>query len=155
MTILETRTSVDPLNFPVDGGLAVREPPRRSTWSRVGDATSTVGWALVGLAAFAFLWQFGASQVKDLPTPADTLTRLSTLVGDAFANNGPNDQGVGLLLKASLLRVFTGFAIAAAVGIPLGLAMGSSPRVWKAMNPLSQMLRPVSPLAFHWRGIRF
>jgi nitrate/nitrite transport system permease protein len=122
---------------------------KRSLVARLGGTASAIGWALVGLAVFAALWQFGASHVKDLPTPGATFSRLRVLLSHAFRNKGPNDKGVGLLLKASLIRVFTGFAIAAIVGIPLGLAMGSSQRIWKAMNPLSQLLRPVSPLAWY------
>jgi nitrate/nitrite transport system permease protein len=122
---------------------------KRPLVARLGGTASTIGWALVGLAVFAALWQFGASHVKDLPTPGATFSRLRVLLSHAFLNKGPNDKGVGLLLKASLIRVFTGFAIAAIVGIPLGLAMGSSQRIWKAMNPLSQLLRPVSPLAWY------
>jgi nitrate/nitrite transport system permease protein len=34
------------------------------------------------------------------------------------------------------------------IGTPLGLAMGSSKRIWKAANPVIQVLRPVSPLAW-------
>jgi nitrate/nitrite transport system permease protein len=110
---------------------------------------ATLGWALVGLAVFVALWQFGASRVENLPAPGETFSRLRHLIANAFPDNGPGDQGIGLLLKASLTRVFTGFGIAAIVGIPLGLAMGSSVRAWKAINPLAQVLRPVSPLAWY------
>jgi nitrate/nitrite transport system permease protein len=116
---------------------------------RLTGMLSTVGWALVGFAVFVAVWHLGATHVKDLPLPSQTLTRLRTLLSHAFTNKGPNDKGVGLLLQASLTRVFSGFLIAAIVGIPLGLAMGSSPHVWKALNPLSQLLRPVSPLAWY------
>jgi NitT/TauT family transport system permease protein len=49
---------------------------------------------------------------------------------------------------ASLFRVTWGYLLAAAVGIPLGLAMGWYSRTFTALNPLMQALRPISPLAW-------
>ncbi len=43
-------------------------------------------------------------------------------------------------MLGSLQRVLTGFGIAALIGVPLGSAMGASPRVWKATNPVIQLL---------------
>lgn len=57
----------------------------------------------------------------------------------------------GLLLKyvvASLFRVTWGFLLAAVTGIPLGLAIGWFRRAEIAFNPLIQVLRPISPLAW-------
>lgn len=57
----------------------------------------------------------------------------------------------GLLLKyivASLFRVTWGFAMAAMLAIPLGLALGSHRRAEMAMNPIIQIFRPISPLAW-------
>ncbi len=57
----------------------------------------------------------------------------------------------GLLLKyivASLFRVTWGFATAAILAIPLGLAIGWYRRSEMALNPLIQIFRPISPLAW-------
>ena len=57
----------------------------------------------------------------------------------------------GLLLKyvvASLFRVTIGFALALAVGIPVGLLLGWFERAHIAFNPLIQALRPISPIAW-------
>jgi NitT/TauT family transport system permease protein len=57
----------------------------------------------------------------------------------------------GLLLKyivASLFRVTWGFASAALLAIPLGLAIGWHKRSEMALNPLIQIFRPISPLAW-------
>ena len=48
----------------------------------------------------------------------------------------------------SLYRVVVGFAIGGALALPLGLAMGASPRVYAWMNPLVQLLRPIPPIAY-------
>ncbi len=57
----------------------------------------------------------------------------------------------GLLLKyivASLFRVTWGFLSAVILGIPLGLFLGWHRRAGMAFNPLIQVLRPISPLAW-------
>ena len=48
----------------------------------------------------------------------------------------------------SLLRVGFGYLAAVVLGIPFGLLLGSSARLARATNPLIQMLRPISPLAW-------
>jgi NitT/TauT family transport system permease protein len=48
----------------------------------------------------------------------------------------------------SLRRVAIGYAIAVAIGVPLGLWMGLSSIVFAAANPLVQVLRPISPIAW-------
>jgi nitrate/nitrite transport system permease protein len=51
-------------------------------------------------------------------------------------------------IGTSLLTVFTGFLIASLVAVPLGVLCGTSPLVYAALNPLIQLFRPVSPLAW-------
>src|SRR6202012_5835688 len=86
-------------------------------------------------------WQSGASrQVSHLlPTPLATLRGIFDLIQH------------GLLLKyvvASLFRVTWGFALAVLLAIPLGLLIGWYSRAEMAFNPLLQILRPISPLAW-------
>ena len=57
----------------------------------------------------------------------------------------------GLLLKyvvASLFRVTWGYLAAVVLAIPFGLLLGSYRRWGMAFNPLIQILRPISPLAW-------
>jgi NitT/TauT family transport system permease protein len=57
----------------------------------------------------------------------------------------------GLLIKyvvASVFRVTWGFLLAAVTAIPLGLTIGWYRRGELAINPLAQILRPISPLAW-------
>jgi len=49
---------------------------------------------------------------------------------------------------ASVFRVTWGFLLAAALAIPLGLLMGWYGRLYRALNPLVQVLRPISPIAW-------
>lgn len=48
----------------------------------------------------------------------------------------------------SLYTVLTGFAIASMVAIPLGIVCGLSPSTYQAVNPLIQIFKPISPLAW-------
>jgi NitT/TauT family transport system permease protein len=48
----------------------------------------------------------------------------------------------------SLFRVGVGFVWASALGVPLGLTLGVYPAVEAAVNPVLQILRPISPLAW-------
>ena len=57
----------------------------------------------------------------------------------------------GLLLKyivASLFRVSWGFMLAVLVGVPLGLVLGWFRAAFQALNPMIQILRPISPIAW-------
>ncbi|MDB6019471.1 MAG: NitT/TauT family transport system permease protein [Pedosphaera sp.] len=57
----------------------------------------------------------------------------------------------GLLLKyvvASLYRVTWGFTLAVLVGVPFGLFLGWYGWAFQAFNPMIQMLRPISPIAW-------
>jgi nitrate/nitrite transport system permease protein len=111
-------------------------------------AVRSAGWAAVGGFVFLALWQLVAIRSPDLPAPAEAASALLGLLAHPFADHGPNDKGIALQLAVSLRRVFTGFAAAALVGVPAGLLIGASPRAWRAVNPLVQVLRPVSPLAW-------
>jgi NitT/TauT family transport system permease protein len=51
-------------------------------------------------------------------------------------------------IGSSLFRVGAGFALAGAVGVPLGLLMGWVAGAFVAFNPLIQILRPISPIAW-------
>lgn len=57
----------------------------------------------------------------------------------------------GLLAKyivASLFRVTWGFTLAVSVGVPFGLVLGWYARAFDAFNPVIQILRPISPIAW-------
>jgi nitrate/nitrite transport system permease protein len=51
-------------------------------------------------------------------------------------------------ILTSLKTVFTGFLMAAAIAIPIGIVIGLSESVYKAINPIIQLFKPVSPLAW-------
>ncbi len=51
-------------------------------------------------------------------------------------------------IATSLKTVFAGFLLASLVAVPLGILCGLSPGFYAAVNPLIQIFKPVSPLAW-------
>jgi NitT/TauT family transport system permease protein len=73
------------------------------------------------------------------PTPWAVVTATLELLKD-----GTLWQHIG----ASLMRVSAGFGLAVCVGVPLGLWMGWVASAYRTLNPLFQILRPISPIAW-------
>lgn len=97
------------------------------------------------------VWQLAASSgwISDIaPTPAGTLRRGAEILSDPFYRDGPASVGIFWHLLASLRRVLLGFLIAALIALPTGFILGRSTTLRWAVDPLVQVLRPVSPLAW-------
>ena len=103
---------------------------------------------VLGLALLVLLWQILAGANSSFPTPAVTLAEAIRMFSDPFYRNGPNDQGIGWNIAASLKRVALGFGLAALVGIPLGFMIGRFAFLAGMCNPIISLLKPVSPLAW-------
>ncbi len=73
------------------------------------------------------------------PTPWQVVTGAAELVED-----GTLWEHIG----ASLTRVGIGFGLALLVAVPLGLWMGWVGGAYRTFNPIFQMLRPISPIAW-------
>lgn len=102
----------------------------------------------LGLVLFVLAWQGIATAIPALPTPAVTWKAAVALFADPFYRNGPNDQGVGWNVLASLARVGAGFGMAAVIGIPAGFLIGRFAFLNAMASPIISLLRPVSPLAW-------
>ena len=133
----------------------IPEPPAKRTArsSRVVAFAQSTGWASVGVAVVVALWALVARSSPDLPTPSEGFAALRKLLRYPFYDLGPNDKGIGIQLGVSLVKVFKGFAMATVVGVPLGFLIGGSKKAWAAANPVIQVLRPVSPLAWFPIGL--
>jgi nitrate/nitrite transport system permease protein len=92
--------------------------------------------------------QQGPSAKSGFPTLAQMGATFVNQLSRPFYDNGPNDKGIGIQLGHSLLRVATGFGLAALLAIPLGFLIGMSPLVYRALDPVIQVLKPISPLAW-------
>jgi NitT/TauT family transport system permease protein len=89
------------------------------------------------------------AQSAIFPTPMQVIDGTRELIAD------------GTLLEhieASLMRVGAGFGLAIALAVPLGLWMGRVDLAYRTLNPIFQILRPISPiawipLAILWLGV--
>ncbi|MCC3532773.1 MAG: nitrate ABC transporter permease [Microcoleus sp. PH2017_25_DOB_D_A] len=103
----------------------------------------------VGFLGILGLWWIVASFKSDLiPTPYQALIANLDYILHPFYQRGPGDLGIGWLLLASLRRVLLGFLLGAVVAIPVGFLIGMSKPAMMALNPLIQIFKPVSPLAW-------
>jgi nitrate/nitrite transport system permease protein len=101
----------------------------------------------LGIAVFVMAWAF-VSRFGRIPDPAAVLREALVIFADPFYRNGPNDQGIGWNVLASLGRVGMGFGLAALVGIPLGFLIGRFRFLSDMAAPIIALLKPVSPLAW-------
>ena len=102
----------------------------------------------LGIAMFVGLWAIISTSNPNLPGPAKTWASAVQLFSHPFYQKGPNDQGIGWNILASLKRVGIGFGMAALVGIPVGFLIGRVAFLNGMLSPIISLLRPVSPLAW-------
>jgi nitrate/nitrite transport system permease protein len=104
---------------------------------------------VLGLLLLVLIWSMvSMATAGSIPTPIDTAKQAIDIFSDPFYRKGPNDQGVGWNVLASLQRVALGFGLAAVVGIPAGFVIGRFEFMSRMFNPLISLMRPVSPLAW-------
>jgi nitrate/nitrite transport system permease protein len=100
------------------------------------------------LGLIGIWWVIALFRSELMPTPLEALNNNLHYILNPFSQKGPGDLGIGWLLLASLRRVSIGFLLGAAVAIPLGFLIGLSRTALLIFNPIIQILRPVSPLAW-------
>src|SRR5665213_268612 len=104
---------------------------------------------LIGVAAVLILWQIScATWAKDLPTPEKTWEVSKPYIVEPFAKRGEMDQGILRFTWYSLILVAKGYTLALIFGTPVGFLLVLSTTFTKIFDPLIQVLRPVSPLAW-------
>ena len=95
--------------------------------------------ALIALLVAAWWGMVAVSASPIIPTPWQVALGLRELA----------QQGVLIQhVMASLYRVAVGYLLAVALAVPLGLVMGRVSGVFAAVNPVIQLLRPISPIAW-------
>ncbi|MCF2970125.1 nitrate ABC transporter permease [Synechococcus sp. Nb3U1] len=106
---------------------------------------------VVGIVGFLLIWQILAStNLIRLPGPWDVWMdeRSRYLILHPWYRNSDLDQGLLRQTLASLKRVAIGYCSAGLVGIALGILVGSSTWINRALDPIFQFLRMVAPLAW-------
>ena len=106
---------------------------------------------LLACLALLLVWHIAAMalNISGLPPPWQTLQELPAILGDPEALFNILD---------SVRRMVTGFALALAVAIPIGLLMGRSAYVAAFFNPLLMIIYPVPkaalmPIIMLWLGV--
>ncbi len=116
-----------------------REMPRYELSSR----TISVITILVALLAWTLVTRLGLVAPLFLPPPQDVLAKFWKVASQGFV-----DATLLQHLVASLGRVFAALVAATLVGIPVGLAIGTS-RIGRGIfDPVLEFLRPIPPLAY-------
>lgn len=111
-----------------------------------------IDWFLlpaVGCGAVLLLWAVVSATVsEDLPSPLRAWEESKLYIQEPFAYRGELDQGILRFTWLSLALVAKGYALALLIGTPLGFLLGASKLFSKTFDPIFQVLRPVSPLAW-------
>jgi len=104
--------------------------------------------SLLSLALLLLIWwsvtALGLISPLFLPAPQQVLSKLLLIASP----QGFMDATLWQHLAASLTRMLVALFAAAAIGIPVGIAMGLSPAVRGLLDPLIELYRPVPPLAY-------
>lgn len=104
---------------------------------------------LAGVGLMLALWAALSSTVaKDLPSPVQTWQESKLYVTSPWEKRGEMDQGILRMAAYSLYRVAKGYLLAILIGTPVGFLLGSSAALARMFDPVIQLLRPISPLAW-------
>jgi nitrate/nitrite transport system permease protein len=104
---------------------------------------------LLGVLFVLALWALSSvTWATSLPSPLQTWEASRLYVLAPFEKRGELDQGILRFTWYSLVRVAQGYALAILLGVPFGFMLGVSKTFARAFDPIAQILRPVSPLAW-------
>jgi nitrate/nitrite transport system permease protein len=115
----------------------------------LGKIAAAVIPPLVMIALLMVVWQVLCMRPgATLPPPTKIWKEAYDLIVDPFFRNGPQDIGLGWRVLTSLQRVAMGYGLAAVIGIALGTLIGQSVWAMRGLDPIFQVLRTISPLAW-------
>jgi nitrate/nitrite transport system permease protein len=104
---------------------------------------------LLGLGIVVTIWAvFSVTWAKELPSPLKTWESSKPYILEPFAKRGEMDQGILRFTWYSLVLVAKGYTLALILGTPIGFLLGVSKAFSRTFDPIIQILRPVSPLAW-------
>ena len=103
---------------------------------------------LAGIGLALMVWWVASRFVEDLPSPLRTWEESKLYILEPLAKRGETDQGILRLAYYSLVRVAQGFLLGIAIATPIGFLLGVSTTLTRMFDPIMQVLRPISPLAW-------
>jgi NitT/TauT family transport system permease protein len=123
-----------------ESGVAIRDegapPPEKK-----GRLAEAILLPALTAALLVMVWQVAVALTRTdvFPSPLAVVRGLGEL-----ARKGV----LATYVRDSLVRVAAGYSLALAFGIPAGIALGWYSGAARAINPVIQFLRPISPLAW-------
>jgi nitrate/nitrite transport system permease protein len=114
----------------------------------MADRIARICLPLFGIVCLGLLWSVLSMNIPDLPSPTKTWEESKVYILEPLVKRGEMDQGIGLLAFYSLVRVAKGFLLGIAMATPLGFILGLSQTFHRIFDPVIQVLRPISPLAW-------
>lgn len=103
----------------------------------------SIGNMLLGFMLLIIVWQLvliiGNYEAALFPPPLEVGQAMLEMIvdGSIFEH-----------LRVSFMRFFIGYLLSVTVAILLGLLLGRLPKFWAIIDPVVQVLRPVSPIAW-------
>ena len=144
-TTAPAKPSAEIVTFAAPAKRPVRKPFMRTLNALAGDVVPPLVTLLVLLAVWELVC---SSPTSSLPSPTRVMSESWDLIIHPFYVGQGTDQGMAWHIFASLQRVAVGYAIAAVVGIAMGVLVGQSQWAMKGLDPIFQILRTVPPLAW-------
>jgi len=87
-------------------------------------------------------------KVQGIPGPWAVVKKAVAEFAEPFHKKGANDHGIGHLIRYTVTRFAVGFLSASVVAVLIGVVIGLSRTLYRALNPFIQVLKPISPLAW-------
>jgi nitrate/nitrite transport system permease protein len=91
---------------------------------------------------------YNPDKSRGVPGPWEVLQKTRDELSEAFVKKGTNDHGIAFLVRYTVTRFAAGFLSASIVATLIGVLIGLSPLLYRALNPFIQVLKPISPLAW-------
>ena len=125
-----------------------RQNSKKNTW--LMKQVRAIVPPVVALLVFLVIWQLLCPLgSQGLPGPIQVVQGAwDPFIINPFFDNGGNSKGLALQVFASLQRVFIGFSLSSIVGVGFGILIGSNKLVYRALDPIFQVLRTIPPLAW-------
>lgn len=110
----------------------------------VGIGFVTFFWCMLSLLTYD-----SEAMVSDFPSPITTWNDSFKYFVDPFSSNTEEGfDGIGLETWRSLKLVGMGYGMAILAAVPIGFLLGGSHNFARMFDPIFQVLRPISPLAW-------
>lgn len=102
-------------------------------------AINIVGGFTILIVVWQLIFSFGNYSQALFPSPLGVIKGFKELVSDGVLFEDIRD---------SMIRFAIGYFISVVLGITLGLILGWFRNIWGFVNPIVQLLRPISPMAW-------